>query len=564
MTINDFEKNISSKILDRGYEYFVNQYLDELDEVAPGMWVAQVHGSEVYMVQVNTNRTKINSWECDCPYDHGPICKHAVAVFYAIAEVKRTKKSQSIKKKDSPKSRIQDIFAKTTKEELQAFIINQFKSHRGLKNALLAQFAEYLEEDSEQKYRTIVRNTYKAAQDRYGFIDYNSSNKLSRPLYDLLDKAQGLAAAKNIKESLAICKTLIEEVPAFMHGMDDSDGSAGDIFINALATLDEIASVAPPLIKDELFAYLIEESKKEKYHDFGFGDTFLHHIPNLITTPDQEESFFKVIEERMKVIKHRPYAEHGVCRLLQIKINYLSDNSRDEEALAIIEARKDYPEFRRMLIKRAISNNKIGQAKALCREGIKLSKSKPYYGATKEWELTLLEIAKMQKDIPEVRKQAEKLLFFGYFDMRYYKVLKTTYKKEEWPEHCEKIINRIKGKSVRGNYMQADNLAEIFVEEKYWERLFILVELNSSQLRFVDKFASFLVEKYPEEVLTFYEKGVKALATLTGRNIYNDIAKHLKKMKQIKDGDKIVADIITGFRTQYKNRPAMMEIMDKI
>ncbi|MFA5668724.1 MAG: SWIM zinc finger family protein [Balneolaceae bacterium] len=564
MTITDFEQNISAEILERGHDYFLSQLVDGLEKVAPGLWMAQVHGSEIYMVQVNTSRTNIKSWECNCPYDHGPICKHIVAVFYAIAEEMGAKKPHSAKKKKSSKSSIQDIFSKTTKEELQAFIINQFNTHKGLKNALLVHFSEYLEEDSEHKYRSIVRNTYKAAQGRYGFIDYNSAHKLSHSLYDLLDKAQDLAAAKNIEESLAICKTLIEEVPIFIQNMDDSSGSAGDIFITALGLLDEIATTAPPLVKDELFTYLIVESEKEKYYDFGFGDYFLNLLPGLITTTEQEEAFFKMIEERMKVIKKRPYAEYSLNQLLQLKAIYLADSGQDEEALAIIEANKDYPEFRRMLIDQAITSNNIEQAKALCKEGIKLSKEKGNPGTTHEWERMLLEFAIMQKDVPEIRKQAETLFFNGHFDMQYYKIIKDTHKKEDWPEHCEVIINRIKGIRVYGNYRQADSLADIFIEEKYWERLLKLVELNSSQLRFVDEFAEYLKDDHPTEVLTFYENGIKTLATQAGRNIYNDIAKHLKKMKKIEGGDIIVADIISYFRTQYKNRPAMMEIMDKI
>ena len=86
MTLKNFEENISSTIIERGYDYFHSGYVSNLDEVETDLWIADVYGTDDYRVEIKTNKTEIKSWLCDCPYDQGPICKHVVATFYVIAK----------------------------------------------------------------------------------------------------------------------------------------------------------------------------------------------------------------------------------------------------------------------------------------------------------------------------------------------------------------------------------------------------------------------------------------------------------------------------------------------
>jgi len=563
MKLNDFERNTRSSILDRGYDYFYNDCVDNLEKVAPGLWMAQVYGTITYDVQVTTNKTRIKGWECSCPYDHGPICKHVVAVFYAIKEIMEAdKKTTSSKKKTISKNRVQDIFGKASKEELQEFIIAQFKRDGGIKNAFVAHFAEYLDEDEQQKYRTIVRNIYKSAQDRHGFIDYHSASLLTNPLFELAEKANTLLAGKNLRESLAICKAIIEEIPIYLNNMDDSDGSAGDVFYYAFDTMNEIVQHVPPPLKDELFAYCIAEFTKEKYHGFGLEHSFLGLLPELVSTEDQERQFFELIDRQIEIKKTNSYSDYGVVSLIKAKMEYHLKAEREEEAFALIEAHKEYSEFREILINNAITIEDFETAKALCNEGIELANKKRHPGIVTKWEKKRLEIAKIEENTSEVRKWAEKLFFENYYNMNYYNELKATYSNQDWSDKCEELINKIKGENSLGGYSNFSALAEIFAEEKYLGRLLKLLQINGLSHSIVDNYAPLLKNNYPTEVLALYEKGIERVATQTGRSVYNEIASYLKKMKQIDGGNETVKAIIKRFRHQYNNRPAMMEILN--
>jgi len=71
MNINNFEKQISGVILERGSIYFKNGAILEIDKIDDNEWIAEVEGTtENYEVEVNLNKKlEITDYSCTCPYD---------------------------------------------------------------------------------------------------------------------------------------------------------------------------------------------------------------------------------------------------------------------------------------------------------------------------------------------------------------------------------------------------------------------------------------------------------------------------------------------------------------
>ena len=105
MNYKDFEEHIAEGILQKGKAYFDNGVVEDLEKT-DGHWLANVHGTEVYEVAIKGIRS-IKSWDCDCPYDHGPICKHVAAVLYAIQANNNKQRTSKIKKS---KNQVDEIF----------------------------------------------------------------------------------------------------------------------------------------------------------------------------------------------------------------------------------------------------------------------------------------------------------------------------------------------------------------------------------------------------------------------------------------------------------------------
>lgn len=88
ITIQNFERHISAKILERGREIWKNGLIYNLNEENKGEWMATVQGSQgdEYEVYIGLDGEKLEHWECNCPFDQEHFCKHQAAVLYRLRQ----------------------------------------------------------------------------------------------------------------------------------------------------------------------------------------------------------------------------------------------------------------------------------------------------------------------------------------------------------------------------------------------------------------------------------------------------------------------------------------------
>src|SRR3990170_8019173 len=82
--LENFEEDVHILITERGKEYFDANQVLMLKQTLDG-WTAVIEGSETYQVLL-VGHDVITGWNCTCPFEHGPVCKHVAAVFYAARE----------------------------------------------------------------------------------------------------------------------------------------------------------------------------------------------------------------------------------------------------------------------------------------------------------------------------------------------------------------------------------------------------------------------------------------------------------------------------------------------
>ena len=127
MNLKDFEKTVEPQIVNRGFHYFEDEAISEIEQVEKGEFCATVTGSEEYAVFVKIDKNlNITSHSCDCPYDWGTVCKHEVAVFYFIKKNKLYQQPFG----DSLFSKIKQDLAQLDKKELQEIILDLSKKSK--------------------------------------------------------------------------------------------------------------------------------------------------------------------------------------------------------------------------------------------------------------------------------------------------------------------------------------------------------------------------------------------------------------------------------------------------
>jgi len=581
MNIHNFQSEISPLIVGRGKEYFRNNAVEELRKGNNDEWEAMVSGTSDYEILIQLNGEEIVEWKCDCPYENGPVCKHVVAVLFAISNEfadddsldaslsepdlknQNKEKLKGEKGKKNPANETEELLERLTNEELRIFLKQHLAKNRDLKSAFFTTFIEKQQGDGLAKYRKVIKAMAVGLTDRYGYIEYAKAKKLFKQLEDLCKKAKVMLAHKNLVDSLALTKALIEEIPKIIEDAEDSNVDGSEMVDRAIENLRNIISESPPMLRDELFEYLIAEYPKKKYQTSGFDDNFLEILSTLVGTDVQEKIFFNLIDSQIKVEKKNEYSDYAVVNLLKEKCNYLEQNNRENEADSIIKENISYPDFRKMLIDDAIEKKQFVESRQLCHDGIVIADEKGDSGTASFFRKRLLEIAKTEKNVFDIRKWSEFLFFDGTYSMQYYCDFKKTFEILEWPEKCEQIINKIKKPEQRGRFEDANVIARIFIEENYLERLLVLVSLNRSKIEFIDSYSKHLQDSYPTEMITLYENAINHLVENTGREIYNRMAEYLKKMQKIKGSQLVVNKMIASYRAKYRNRQAMIEVLDK-
>jgi len=84
-------------------------------------------------------------------------------------------------------------------------------------------------------------------------------------------------------------------------------------------------------------------------------------------------------------------------------------------------------------------------------------------------------------------------------------------------------------------------------------------------LYMVMEYEEILKDIYPKELLNKYENTIKAMATNTsGRAHYREIVSILRRMKKYPKGKEKVSEIVSDWRLRYRNRPAMMDELNKL
>lgn len=579
MNIKEFESEIDPVIAERGLDYYQSNAVIDIYEEAEGHWMAEVDGSKDYTVKVSLRDDIVENWNCDCPYEHGPICKHVVAVLHYlrndIEETAYTDLTEDVvakvvgvppanSKPRTVRNTVDYILSKLSDRDLRNFVAAQLNTNNALRNDFLIAFA-HIDDTvaADVKYHQIIEGIAKKVRGRNGFIDYYHTDELVDPILELVNKAELLVEQGDVKEAFSIVTAVMELTPEIAMEMDDSDGGITNIWESAMEVVYEIIHAASPSFKESLFNYYEEQFSIEKYGNIGMENDFLELLSLLANSKEQEKRFFDIIDQQLKEAKRneRQYEQES---LLTTKINYLEERERHDEALAVVYANLALPKFRMKLIKQFIADKRLDEARKLCIDGIAIAEKERYAWATvSSYTKKLLEIAQEKQDIPEVLALAEELFRQQNFEITYFKLLKKHWPVDGWEAKREALIDKVKGPNEAGTLHGANTLAEIFIEEGLGDRLLKLLQLNQGKIRFIDQFAEHVAKDFPKEVVAIYQQAIVKQAEPTGRSVYNETVHYLEKLSKLNGGKQAADNLVKQFRLMYKNRRAMMEILNE-
>lgn len=581
MTLQDFEKQIDSVILKRGKEYFNNDSVEFLEEIKKGYWTANVSGTDEYTVEIQLgSKDNIKKCFCDCPYDYGDICKHIVAVLYAISEDKVidiTPKPVSKEKETKVRKPSFDVLlSKIELKEYQGFIKQYSQINKTFKDQFELYFLEKNESfDLEKKYTDIIKSVIKKHTSR-GYIDYSASNKLGKELNQYLDVAKQYLSKNNYRDATVLYQIIIKEVIKVVEYCDDSNGYVVDNVDEAISNLSEMINAPVSFdFKEKIADFLKQELKNKSYFDYGnFGYDLTQTYASFCIKTDRKDEFIQYLDSKIQSVKNDDYDKEF---FIKTKISFLSDIGRTDEIKNIIQQNLDIPEIRSIEIDRNIENQDYEIAKKLISEGIKIGESKRHSGTVFQFEKKLLAIAVLEKDIQLERYFSRKFALGQTLDSTYYKQWKSTYSKQEWIQTIEEVISEVTKKindTIKNNPYSSYNslnsnllyrLGPIYIQENYWDRLLTLVQ-EQENLTTILTYYPHLIKIYPNELLdTIIPVLEKEGDRCDGRSQYKDLANKMKSViKDYPKEKKRILEVARKLKIKYPRRPAMLEELNKL
>lgn len=574
LTIQNFEKRIGKSMLNKGTQYFANGAVLEIEE-NNGDWTAEVEGTEDYSVEVTIKKDQeITGYFCDCPYD-GDICKHVVAVFYAIRE--EIAYRPVIPKKGGAKNPFDDLLSKITAEEYAGFVKEYAKKNKDFKTAFEIFFAEKDDRaDVGQKYTDLVRKLVNKYSD-HGYVDYRSSSGLANEIDKLIGKASEMVNKRNYLDAFTIANVVLTETQEVLASADDSNGSLGGVvydivkLIDSIVTRDEI----PYDLKEHIFSVLHKGFTGSRYFDHSdAGYDLFSLFENLSIELKKEQVFLDFIDKEVLKLtgKHDDY-QRNFYRTH--KINFLKALGRIKEVEELVQQNLDIESVRQGEVDKAISKADFEGAKTLITGGILIAEKQNHPGTVSQWEKQLLRIAILENDIESMRHYYKKFaLDRHWINGEYYNKWKATYPTEEWRVIIDALIEETIKKTTKAHFndrwtpLNAHLLTAVspfYIKEQYWDRLFALVK-NESKLDRILPYHQYLVHEYADQLLPIYLPGLEAKGdNASDRSQYAALVKLMEDLiKDMPVGKQQILEVAKKLKMKYPRRPAMVQELNRL
>lgn len=560
--LDRFEEQIDEVILQRGLNYFRKGYVTDVEEIGYGDYEATVNGREIYTVHLHIEKGIVTEYDCDCPYDQGPVCKHIAAVlFYLQQDVLHLEEDHPTKKttKPSEMEQVDKILHLLPHEELKAFVRDYCKKDKQVRGQFLFSYMDLCVEQKEL-YSKQIQALIKSYSGRYGFIEYRDAANLGRSVCGLLDEAADWPQRGKTAQAIYLAEATIEKMADVINNTDDSSGEIGGCISTAtqmLADLAESGLVSP--LREELFQWAIKQSKSKTLQGWDWHFEVIRIAIDLIQSPQEKEQLLRIL----KKIQTCDENSWNYQQILNLRLQIIRKTENEEAAIHFMEANLSNPTFRKLLIEKALSEKNYPQVEKLANEGIKQDeKSKP--GLAADWKNYLLTMYLQTGDKEQIIRLARYFLLQYYSRHQprqyYYDLLKSLISEEQWAAYVDGIIAEICQESKYGAFQP---VVEIYIWEKQWDKLLAWIRQYPDFYR-IEQTEPYLEEMYPQELAALYRDTIlKYLESNTGREHYQKCCQYIRRM--IKLGARPMAtELITQLQTQYRNRRALLEELSKV
>lgn len=550
MNINSFEKQFKKVIVQRGYDYYMNNQVIDIMQIDTSNWRAEVEGTEPYTVDVTFNaQGDITYANCDCPYDDD--CKHIAAVLYEIKEQFYNPPVSVSKSSKAKKSTLQQLLTTQTKENLISLILTVGKNSPDFLQELEIRLMEPTDIVMAAK-KMIVQHLKWGQEGRSGFIPRHRASKALKGVYATLQHAEEhIDKEDNITAIELSFLCLQYALEALQYG-DDSDGHFGDAIRESLELISQAIEEGATFWSKEqyetVYELVIQKAMQHEFDDWVECRIQLLNACVSLCLYDEIEKQFKTLIYSMASSSDDWNAQYINKELKQVELHLLQNKYSSKEVEAFLEKHIEDYHMREQIIQSAINRGEYEKVLQLTTDGIQQDQQLP--GIASMWKRYAFKAHQHLGHTEEMRELALELMQKGEYD--FYKEFKALHSTEQWPEVLEELLNSLTNSNL---------YARLIVEEQQSKRILDYCKEYPTR---IGHYYQFIKEQYYEEVCALFIDAITIDAqSSSNRKNYKDVCRSINVMR--KAGYTVEAGrLITDLLQTYPKRPAFIEELKNI
>jgi hypothetical protein len=429
------------------------------------------------------------------------------------------------------------------------------KNNPDLTNAVFLEFAEIIEDESGTKYVSLIRKGLESTELEDDAFYYSEDAAYIDILDEWAEKAEEFLKEKKIREAILIAQAWIEELARWLRETvvnSDLIDWVDETYQSRPFEILGKAAADPKADVKALYDYCMAELPKKKYAGLYMADHFNDLLMTLSATVNPK-AFIELQHNLLGQVEDK--SSYEAEKILSRIIDFYKKCHEPKKAWKCVEENIQIDTFRLMVVEKRIKQKKFTEAKKLIHDYIDTGKNR-YHSDT--WDDQLLQIAQGEKDIPAIRSISYSFIKDN-FKERYYRIYKSAFDAGEWEEAFENLFRHYEAK--RSSW--GDPAADLLAAEGKAERLMEYIGKHLS-LEKMEEYHSFFADAFPEKTLALFRTALDHYAEKnTGRTHYERIVGVFNKMKKIPGGGAVTADMKARYLVTYKNRRAMIEILNR-
>ena len=548
--IQRFLDDVDPVILSRGQDYYRRGCVESIDH-DEGHVTAEVSGSEdePYLVDIDFDEDgNVADWDCDCPYDWGPVCKHTVAALLALQAEPPEERSQEAA---AAKTSVRELVERAEKEQLATLILEHCKEDKRFQSRVLSA----LEDSGEQELASIkelVRESIRSNSD-YGYIDEDGCDNICADLDDALDQARRRAGRGQYDRALDIAEFIL--ITAI--GLMESDNGCLSWTIDAaletvgLAAKGFAETGAP---REKWVQRILKTAQASVFDDWEERRHTLLRQAAVLADVENEGEFYTVLDRlsdrRWEKFQDAPRYEK------QDKItryHILCAAHGLEDAHKYLEQNLNIDEFRMILIREDMAAGDYIHAEQLCLERVEDARKEQWHRPD-QWEHLLYDIYQGWGQREKLIGQARFLTLLG--DRDFYQIAKDMLIEDgRWEAEYPGFLAELKGKWSPYAYM------DILAEEN---ELALLMEQVRVYRDAVFQHGAVLAPRYGEEIYSLCAAAIRQVAKrIDNRKDYQRLCGLLHSLVRF-GGIGKAKELIQELRQVYPRRKALWEELERV